>query len=47
MVLYGNRKRRNCAAASFGVSLRAWLDAAPHPRGSVKLHVDVDPYRFL
>jgi hypothetical protein len=27
--------------------LRAWLDAAEQPRGSVKLHVDVDPYSFL
>ncbi len=27
--------------------LRAWLDSAEHPRGSVKLHVDVDPYSFL
>ncbi len=27
--------------------LRAWLDDAEQPRGSVKLHVDVDPYSFL
>ncbi|MGB8735448.1 MAG: primosomal protein N' [Rhodomicrobium sp.] len=27
--------------------LRAWLDSAEHPKGSVKLHVDVDPYSFL
>jgi primosomal protein N' (replication factor Y) (superfamily II helicase) len=27
--------------------LRAWLDAAEQPRGSVKLHVDIDPYSFL
>ena len=27
--------------------LRAWLDAAEQPRGSIKLHVDVDPYSFL
>ncbi|HZV20211.1 MAG TPA: primosomal protein N', partial [Hyphomicrobiales bacterium] len=27
--------------------LRAWLDSVPPPRGSVKLHVDVDPYNFL
>jgi primosomal protein N' (replication factor Y) len=27
--------------------LRAWLDEAEHPRSSVKLHVDVDPYSFL
>jgi primosomal protein N' (replication factor Y) len=27
--------------------LRAWLDSAEHPRGSIKLHVDVDPYSFL
>jgi len=27
--------------------LRAWLDSAEHPRGSVKVHVDVDPYSFL
>ena len=27
--------------------LRAWLDGAEQPRGSVKLHVDVDPYSFL
>jgi hypothetical protein len=27
--------------------LRAWLDAAEHPRLSVKLYVDADPYSFL
>jgi primosomal protein N' (replication factor Y) (superfamily II helicase) len=27
--------------------LRAWLGAVEQPRGSVKLHVDVDPYSFL
>jgi primosomal protein N' (replication factor Y) (superfamily II helicase) len=27
--------------------LRAWLSSAEQPRGSLKLHVDVDPYSFL
>jgi primosomal protein N' (replication factor Y) len=27
--------------------LRAWLGSAEQPRGSLKLHVDVDPYSFL
>jgi len=27
--------------------LRAWLNAAPRPKGNIKLTVDVDPQSFL
>jgi primosomal protein N' (replication factor Y) len=27
--------------------IRHWLENAPPPRGSLKLHVDIDPYSFL
>ena len=27
--------------------LRAWLEAAPEPKGDLRLTVDVDPYSFL
>jgi primosomal protein N' (replication factor Y) len=34
-------------AADVQTYLTAWLAAAPRPRGSVKVHVDVDPQSFL
>ena len=27
--------------------LQAWLDAAPSPRGGVRVQVDIDPQSFL
>ncbi len=50
-IIRGRHRQRLLVKAAREVDLqaylRAWLDAAERPRGSVKLHVDVDPYNFL
>ena len=33
--------------ADLSAYIRAWLAAAPQPRGGVRVHIDVDPYSFL
>ena len=33
--------------ASLQSYVRAWLSAAPQPRGSLRVQVDVDPQSFL
>jgi len=47
----GRHRLRLLVHADRGVDLsawcRAWLDAAPRPRGSVQVVVDIDPQSFL
>jgi primosomal protein N' (replication factor Y) len=50
-IIRGRHRQRLLVKAAPGADLqaylRAWLDAAEAPRGSLKLHLDVDPYSFL
>ena len=50
-LIRGRHRYRLLAKASRDADLQAyiryWLDKAPPPRGSLKLHVDIDPYNFM
>jgi primosomal protein N' (replication factor Y) (superfamily II helicase) len=50
-IIRGRHRQRLLVKAAPGADLqaylRAWLERADAPRGSLKLHVDVDPYSFL
>ena len=50
-IIRGRHRQRLLVKAAPGADLqaylRAWLEAMDAPRGSLKLHVDVDPYSFL